>query len=263
MWWQRGPCWGRLRRPVLRWRRYRRLGWKAYLSIGIKSPASVFWHPPSQSGTRLDSLTPVPDSVWHWHFIHSSTGLTGCRTVRHSGHLKAWWRKIHPPRLYCTVPEFIDPVFTKTSPKRSFSVTQNERFGLVFAKTGSIILGTVGGREEYTLHICFAYGEQRYTLLVHTDHGVDWYTLHVQFVHTALLEVERDTPCHIHSPHCVRLKGMHPHVHIVGGKKGYTLKSTLFTMGYTLPSTLFVERYTTSRPHYWWWKGIQPQIPGT
>ncbi len=41
------------------------------------------------------------------------------------------------------VPEFIDPVFTKTSPKRSFSVIQNERFGLVFAKTGSTILGTV------------------------------------------------------------------------------------------------------------------------
>jgi hypothetical protein len=40
------------------------------------------------------------------------------------------------------VPEFIDPVFTKTSPKRSFSVIQNERFGLVFAKTGSIISGT-------------------------------------------------------------------------------------------------------------------------
>ncbi len=43
---------------------------------------------------------------------------------------------------YTPVPEFIDPVFTKTSPKRSFSVTQNERFGLVFAKTGSIISGT-------------------------------------------------------------------------------------------------------------------------
>jgi len=39
------------------------------------------------------------------------------------------------------VPEFIDPVFPKTSPKRSFSVIQNERFGLVFAKTGSIISG--------------------------------------------------------------------------------------------------------------------------
>ncbi len=42
--------------------------------------------------------------------------------------------------ILCTsqVPEFIDPVFTKTSPKRSFSMTENERFGLVFAKTGSI-----------------------------------------------------------------------------------------------------------------------------
>jgi hypothetical protein len=40
------------------------------------------------------------------------------------------------------VPEFIDPVFVKTSPKRSFSVIQNERFGLVFVKTGSIISGT-------------------------------------------------------------------------------------------------------------------------
>ncbi len=39
------------------------------------------------------------------------------------------------------VPEFIDPVFTKTSPKRSFSVIQNERFGLVFTKTGSINSG--------------------------------------------------------------------------------------------------------------------------
>ncbi len=40
------------------------------------------------------------------------------------------------------VPEFIDPVFAKTSQKRSFSVIQNERFRLVFAKTGSIISGT-------------------------------------------------------------------------------------------------------------------------
>jgi hypothetical protein len=42
-----------------------------------------------------------------------------------------------------THPKFKDPVFTKTTPKRSFSVIQNERFELVFAKTGSIILGTV------------------------------------------------------------------------------------------------------------------------
>ncbi len=48
------------------------------------------------------------------------------------------------------VPEFVDPVFAKTSPKRAFSIVyakispkgpfsmiENERFGLVFAKTGS------------------------------------------------------------------------------------------------------------------------------
>jgi hypothetical protein len=35
------------------------------------------------------------------------------------------------------VPEFIDPVFAQTSPKRSFLIIENERFGLVSAKTGS------------------------------------------------------------------------------------------------------------------------------
>ena len=38
--------------------------------------------------------------------------------------------------------EFIDPVFMKASRKRSFSITENEHFGLVFTKTGSIISGT-------------------------------------------------------------------------------------------------------------------------
>ncbi len=33
------------------------------------------------------------------------------------------------------VPEIIDPVFAKTSPKRSFSMTEYERFWLVFTKT--------------------------------------------------------------------------------------------------------------------------------
>ncbi len=39
------------------------------------------------------------------------------------------------------MPEIIDPVFAKTSPKRSFCMTENERFGLVFVKTGSINSG--------------------------------------------------------------------------------------------------------------------------
>jgi hypothetical protein len=33
------------------------------------------------------------------------------------------------------VPEIIDPLVAKTSPKRSFSMTEYERFGLVFTKT--------------------------------------------------------------------------------------------------------------------------------
>ncbi len=50
------------------------------------------------------------------------------------------------------VPEFIDPVSAKTSPKRSFSVIENWRFGLVFAKTGSINSGTgltCGGQMSF------------------------------------------------------------------------------------------------------------------
>jgi hypothetical protein len=49
-----------------------------------------------------------------------------------------------------TVPEFIDPVFTKTSPKRSFSLKRKRAFWLVFAKTGSIISGT-------ELFLCFLF----------------------------------------------------------------------------------------------------------
>jgi hypothetical protein len=41
------------------------------------------------------------------------------------------------------VPEFKDPVFAKRSPRCSFSMTENPRFGLVLAKTGSINSGTV------------------------------------------------------------------------------------------------------------------------
>jgi hypothetical protein len=46
--------------------------------------------------------------------------------------------------LLCTaVPEIIDPVFVKTSQNARFLLSENERFGLVFVKTGSINSGTV------------------------------------------------------------------------------------------------------------------------
>ncbi len=51
------------------------------------------------------------------------------------------------------MPEIIDPVFAKTSPKRSFSMTENERFGLVSANTGSINSGTgISQSEVYCFH---------------------------------------------------------------------------------------------------------------
>jgi hypothetical protein len=48
------------------------------------------------------------------------------------------------------LPEFIDPVFMKTSPKRSFSLNRKRAFWLVFAKTGSIISGT-GLSERFVI----------------------------------------------------------------------------------------------------------------
>ncbi len=45
------------------------------------------------------------------------------------------------------MPEIIDPVFAKTSPKRSFCMTENERFGLVLVKTGSINSGKREGKR--------------------------------------------------------------------------------------------------------------------
>ncbi len=41
------------------------------------------------------------------------------------------------------MPEIIDPVFAKTSQNARFLLSENERFGLVFVKTGSINSGTV------------------------------------------------------------------------------------------------------------------------
>ncbi len=40
------------------------------------------------------------------------------------------------------VPGIIDPVFAKTSQNARFLLSENERFGLVFVKTGSINSGT-------------------------------------------------------------------------------------------------------------------------
>ena len=50
------------------------------------------------------------------------------------------------------VPEFIEPVFArKKKRKLAFSVIENERFGLVFTKTVSIISGTGIGSGYFIL----------------------------------------------------------------------------------------------------------------
>ncbi len=46
------------------------------------------------------------------------------------------------PKQKTSVPEIIDPVFAKTSQNARFPISENERFGLVFVKTGSINSGT-------------------------------------------------------------------------------------------------------------------------
>ncbi len=49
------------------------------------------------------------------------------------------------------VPEIIDIVFAKTSPKRSFSMTEYERFGLVFMKTRVYKFGTGGAQVMHQI----------------------------------------------------------------------------------------------------------------
>ncbi len=54
------------------------------------------------------------------------------------------------------MPKIINPVFVKTSPKRSFSMTEYERFGLLSRKRGSINSGT-GPRHKFGLgSVCIA-----------------------------------------------------------------------------------------------------------
>jgi hypothetical protein len=90
---------------------------------------------------RTDCGTAHPIRILSTSFISFSI-FSVCSYSRVSISMDQKIRSVFVNLLESPVPEFIDPVFTKTSPKCSFSVTQNERFGLVFAETGSIISGT-------------------------------------------------------------------------------------------------------------------------
>ncbi len=63
-----------------------------------------------------------------------------CRKVRIRNF---WYLRVDQTIWKSTVPEIIDLVFPKTRPKRSFSMTEYERFGLFSRKRGSINSGTV------------------------------------------------------------------------------------------------------------------------
>jgi hypothetical protein len=63
----------------------------AGLGIGIeKTNAGIGMIPnfslvPDYKNAGLCELCPVPDLFQYHYFFHSGTGLTGCRSVRHSG----------------------------------------------------------------------------------------------------------------------------------------------------------------------------------
>ncbi len=73
------------------------------------------------------------------------------------------------------VPEIIDPVLTKTSPKRSFCMTENERFGLVFTKTGSINSGTDLREIPTVVYLKISFLRNEYIYVKYTE--TSWTTL--------------------------------------------------------------------------------------
>jgi hypothetical protein len=87
---------------------------------------------PPLGSYRLDQLERrhCKDTPYYWPYcIRASKG-------RFNEGFKAKYPSKRPE------PEFTDQVFAKTSPECSFSVIENERFGLVFAQTGSLNSGT-------------------------------------------------------------------------------------------------------------------------
>ncbi len=71
------------------------------------------------------------------------------------------------------MPEIIDPVFAKTSQNARFLLSENERFGLVFVKTGSINSGTGKKKVEEIVE----YGETS-TENLHEDGVPSYYMDH-------------------------------------------------------------------------------------
>ncbi len=117
------------------------------------------WHTPGSGSGIRNRIFPNPGSQilspYFWELSDNFLGVKSTTGQRELVHLftnkiifnyvkfEATWKGrtinfLTTPLLLLLlipVPEIIDTVFTKTSPKRSFSMTEYERFRLVFTKT--------------------------------------------------------------------------------------------------------------------------------
>ncbi len=135
-------------------------------------------------------------------FIHYGTGLTGCRTVRHSAFKRiVWrWRRIHPAPLYCWRWRGIHPA------------------------------------RPNLFHTRYTYTLLRPSLLVeksNTPSCSHWrYTLTFTLLTVEMNTVSRSHPCwwwkeihsHDHTVDCGFWQRKRPHVHTAGCGKVYAYK---------------------------------------
>ncbi len=175
-------------------------------------PASTFLHQspiPEHSITGLGPLIPEPGCSRHRHLIHAGTGVTGCRTVRHSGILKHCVKvKKYKPCKFSLL------TVKRDTPCRPYSRRWK---GIHLA----VERDTPSCTSTYT-----AADDERYALYVHI--AGDGYTLHV------FIAGGRNWICLSH-PHCKRWTRIHPIVHTSGCGKDKTPTSTLLTVDKDTP----------------------------
>jgi hypothetical protein len=75
------------------------------------------------------------------------------KNLKVDGNEKQWGPGRRQMLGYDAVPQIIDPVFAKTSQNARFLLSENERFGLVFVKTGSINSGTGPWRSRFIFNL--------------------------------------------------------------------------------------------------------------
>ncbi len=130
---------------------------------------NIVGHRHRHAGNRY--LRPVPDRVplfWHWIgsgigiFLHSGTGLTGCRAFRHLKNTLQRCKGIH---TLCT--------FIIASDGLGYTPHVHTAS---CGKGYTLHVHTYGGGKGYTLHVHIFGGGKGYTLHVHTAGGGKGYT---------------------------------------------------------------------------------------